>query len=144
MKIEDLNDAFEVVVTSEDDMTALLKGHQYLEASLDIALTEFLPAPHTIELRRLSFGLKVDLLCALHRLNEKDAPAFHFVNALRNRFAHRHDASITDKDAADYRSLFLGPLADVFTDMKQIVPQFTGHRQFVGGWSYCSIVSFAR
>lgn len=71
-----------------DELSLVIKAFHRIESRIEEALTIALPAPHRLELRRMSMILKVDILTALGFMNPRLRPLFNKLNAIRNAYAH--------------------------------------------------------
>jgi hypothetical protein len=85
-------------IFADDPLGAVVRGHLYVESLLITLIEEALLNPEAIDLARLNFPLKMDLAVALGLVNPDDAPAFLFLNRLRNRFAHNVEATVSSED----------------------------------------------
>lgn len=85
---------FQEILNSQDLLSKIIKGHQCIESVLNLAISEFLPEPHVLEIRRLNFSLKVDLATALRIIDSESRITYHKINKLRNDFAHNFNADI--------------------------------------------------
>jgi hypothetical protein len=94
------------ILNATDLLTVTVRGHQCVETALTLLLLEALPAPHEIELSRLSFALKLDLALALNLIRCDSSPLFMALNRLRNRFAHDPGATFDAKAATDLANTF--------------------------------------
>jgi len=90
---------FETILEGSDLLPMVLRAHQAIEAALNLAIAESLPAPHAMEIERLSTALKIDIAVALHIVPADDAPALRKINGLRNVLAHDPRAAFTPHDA---------------------------------------------
>lgn len=90
-----------------DPLSLVIKGHHSIEQQVQEALSEALPSANKLELRRVAFLLKVDLLIALRVFSNRTRPVFDFVNTIRNRFAHNPYADFDLNDAQRVKSLVL-------------------------------------
>jgi len=95
------NTRFLELINSADPLSLVIKGHQAVETALNAAISEALPDPHALEIERLSFALKIDLAVALGAVREDSRPSLVQLNGVRNRFAHRMEASFDSKAATD-------------------------------------------
>jgi hypothetical protein len=93
------NDDLGAIIGSRDYLRTIIRGHQAVETMLDATISEALPKPHTLELARLSFGLKVDLAVALRIIPSESRACYVSINKIRNRFAHNPSAKFGRQDA---------------------------------------------
>lgn len=108
MNVESIEKDFRALVEGETDLLNLVvKLHYSIDKVLDKALFESLPLANAMELRRVSFLLKVDFLSALQVLNSDARKYFDFCNSIRNTFAHNPYATFQDKDVAKAKNLLL-------------------------------------
>ena len=54
-----------------DLLVTAVRGHQFLEALMNLAISEALVNPHAVEVERLAYPLKVDLAVALSMIPEE-------------------------------------------------------------------------
>lgn len=90
---------------SEDLVVIGLRGHTVIDRLLNRLLIEILPGEHKLEVGRLGFGLKVDLIIALGFLNPKERALYFKLNKIRNDLAHGLKMGITDEEAKDILNL---------------------------------------
>lgn len=108
MNVESIEKDFRGLVESETDLLNLVvKLHYSIDKVLDKALSESLPQANAMELRRVSFLVKVDFLSALHVLSLEVRPYFDFCNSTRNTFAHNPYATFQGQDEVKAKSLLL-------------------------------------
>lgn len=88
-------------IKGEDILAAAVRGHQFLETLLRLAISEALPMPHVMEVERLAFPLKVDLAIALGMIPRECRPGYLKINSIRNRVAHDQDAQFARRDALE-------------------------------------------
>lgn len=96
-----INKVMEVLSTT--DMTArIIKSHLILELILNALLNEAVQTNQKLELKKLSFLLKIDLCYSLIPPMNKDLkPLLLKINRIRNQFAHDHDANFDLKGAKE-------------------------------------------
>lgn len=87
-----------------DQLSLVIKAHHSIEAKLHAALEERLPRANRVELHRVAFLLKVDLLIGLGLFSPKLRHIFELANAIRNRFAHNPYAAFSEEDATKVRN----------------------------------------
>lgn len=93
-------------ILSTDTTAVIIRGHILLELYLSYLITQALPAPHSVELDRLSFPFKVDLAISLRLLRSDSRQLFLNLNQVRNRFAHDARAILDEKNAKELKSLY--------------------------------------
>ncbi len=80
---------FSTFIQNEQDALGLiLKGHHSIENFLNASLIEALYESDALELSRIAFLLKADLLIALGLIPRERRPLFNRLNTYRNKFAH--------------------------------------------------------
>lgn len=84
--------------TACDELSLVIKGFHAIEKRIEAALLNALPVPEGIELRRVSFLLKVDILASLGFLRPDQRPLFDKTNAVRNTYAHDPNKIFSDVD----------------------------------------------
>ena len=88
-------------IEGEDVLVTAVRGHQFLETLLVLAISEALPVPHVVEVKRLAFPLKVDLAVALGKIPRDCRDGYLKINRVRNRVAHDPDAELAERDALE-------------------------------------------
>jgi hypothetical protein len=101
-----------VATEGEDAFVVSIRGHQVVEAFLDLLVIEALTAPNTLEIRRLPFGLKADLACALHGIPEHGTLVA--INRIRNRFAHDRHATLGEQESSQLQASWSEPVREAF------------------------------
>lgn len=96
----------DAVLDREDPLEIAIRGHQAIEALLDLAISESLPAPHVLEVAAINFALKVDLAVALGLIAEPLRGIFLGLNSARNAFAHNPQATFDRQRALDLVNQF--------------------------------------
>jgi hypothetical protein len=99
------SDFFSLIDVEDEYLPLVVKCHYAIDKMLDRALTETLPQASAIELKRISFLLKVDFLTALGGLRPHTRKLFELANTVRNKFAHDPYAEFAVGDAAKAKSL---------------------------------------
>jgi hypothetical protein len=94
---EDPSDAASFgVLFGEDELGVVVRAHIHIEAKLLELLELLAPAPTYLERMDLDFGQRVNLVVALGLKAEHAAP-LSALGRLRNVFAHRLDAQLSDE-----------------------------------------------
>lgn len=89
-------------VLSTSDLTArIIKSHLTLELVINCLLSEVIVTDHKLELKKISFALKLDLCFSLIPMDKELKHLLHKINKIRNNFAHNHDAVFGEKEASD-------------------------------------------
>ncbi len=97
----DLNQFEARVVAVSDRGQQLLQAHLYFDHVITRMLEDALPNPDAINVRRISFYQKVQLVSAMTLLPAELIPPVEFINNLRNRIAHELDFEIGDAAVTD-------------------------------------------
>lgn len=87
--------AFIGVLFGEDDLGVVIRAHIHIEAKLLELLELLVTDPKYLERMDLDFGQRVNLAVALG-LKPEHAPALTALGTLRNAFAHRLDAELSE------------------------------------------------
>lgn len=82
-------------------LEVVLRGHLWVESELLRSLEAALPFPNRIDLDRMAFGTKVDLLAAQGLMRQDERPGFRRLNAMRNRMAHHLGQDLAEADQSD-------------------------------------------
>jgi len=80
-----------------DAMNSIIKGHLYFEHILSTSISDALPRPDELDIRRLGFLSKLDLTLALGVLPPEFRRAGTCLNEIRNKVAHRLNFSFADE-----------------------------------------------
>ena len=108
MNVESIEKDFKVLVAGESEtelLSLVVKLHYSIDSVLDKTLFEALPLASAMELRRVSFLLKVDFLSALKVLHSDVRPLFECCNSIRNSFAHNPYETFKEKDVLKAKNL---------------------------------------
>lgn len=108
---------FRTVLEEESDLLSLVvKSHYSIDELLNVILVEVLPNADAVELKRISFLLKVDFVIGLGILRPDLRPIFNKINTLRNSFAHNPYWEFSDKDASNTENILSAPRPKVIPD----------------------------
>jgi hypothetical protein len=91
------------LLEERDELRVVVRAQQGVESLLNLLLLDALPHAEGKEIERLRFSLKTELLVAMGVIQKSDHPPFEKLDQLRNRFAHKPDAALTDKDATELK-----------------------------------------
>ncbi|GMQ99859.1 MAG: hypothetical protein BMS9Abin18_0687 [Zetaproteobacteria bacterium] len=83
----------------DDDLVAVVRGHLHVEMQVNRLIEGLLPYPEEIE-SRLGWPQRVELSLALG-LRAQYGPPLKKLGSIRNRFAHRPDVTLEDKDVRE-------------------------------------------
>lgn len=92
----------------------ILKGHHAIETYLNASLIEALDESDALELSRIAFLLKADMLIALGILPKSRRTLFNRLNAYRNKFAHNPHHEIEETYSEETSRLVQSLVPSVF------------------------------
>lgn len=99
----------QVLWQDDEPLLVVVRGHQFLDELLNVAISQALAVPHAVEVGRVSFPLKIDFAVALRIIPEDCRSAYMKINNIRNRFAHNSGAKFTRRHAQEaYNTLAPG------------------------------------
>ena len=98
------DDDFISVLRSKASFELAVRGHIAIDHALNHVLVALLAEGHTVEVSRISFLLKVDIAVGLQALPAESRGLYVKLNSIRNRFAHRADATLTEKDMREVKA----------------------------------------
>lgn len=105
MKIPGSTEELRTALLGEDVLGVVVRGHLYIEAALNSLIELLLPYPQEIDMDRLKWGTKLDLVHALGLSTDLKRPLLA-INKIRNSFAHVPNAILgKDEINALYSSL---------------------------------------
>src|SRR5271163_1968964 len=85
-------------VWDKDTLTIIVRAHLHAEWKLNRLLEQYLPNPKALDLERMAFSRKLELVSALKLITEHTRAVLILLNKIRNRFAHDLNAEITQRD----------------------------------------------
>lgn len=88
-------------VKLSDRWQAAIQAHLYLDHILTQMLLEALVSPEAINLKRMSFVQKLDLVEAMGLLSTELIAPVRVLNGMRNNIAHELDGEILDRHVLD-------------------------------------------
>lgn len=92
------SDLFNAHMDDPSALSMLLKGHLWVEHALARAISIALTDATRLELDRMSFSAKIDLVVASGALPSEYESPLRRLNKVRNRSAHVLDFALTDED----------------------------------------------
>jgi hypothetical protein len=102
---DEMTEAFLNATSVEDDLGFVIRAHIFIEHELRRLIEAAIPNPEHLELDKLSYGNAIKLVFALG-FDLRFKGSLQILGRLRNKFAHKLDMQLSDKDADDiYRSL---------------------------------------
>lgn len=84
--------------STEEWLALVVQGHYAIDSALNRFLCGVMRNSNALELRRISFLLKVDILCAMGLLGGSERWVFEEVNSIRNKFAHNPYYVVAEKE----------------------------------------------
>ena len=88
-----------------DDWQRLIQAQIYMEFIAERFLEAELPNPKLVELERMSFSARLNLIAALALIPNDFVPAVRKLSGFRNKFAHKLRFEVTEKEVSALRSL---------------------------------------
>jgi hypothetical protein len=99
MKKKTLSDkSFLRIVNSNSTFIISVKGNQCLEETLEQIISESLKDSSIIDIKRIPFGLKVDIAIALGSIDKSLRSPLKKINSFRNKYAHDRVARLNKKE----------------------------------------------
>ena len=86
------------LVNQGNDLLIVIRCHLLLESYLIKIIESILPNPSELEIDKLSFIQKVGLALAINGISHEMKGLLIKLNSIRNKFAHDHLKTITDKE----------------------------------------------
>ena len=100
--LKPLADKTELFSKETDPLRICFQGHALLNELLAKLLKASVPVEsHTLEIEKMSLGLKADLCIALGTLNKESRSAVMKLNWIRNKFAHELNTYSFDNNQAN-------------------------------------------
>lgn len=99
MRIKTNADFHAMLSQSQDFLSLVVKSHYSIDQLLNSTLEEALTNAKSVELKRVSFLLKVDFIIGLGILRPALRPVFNAINSIRNIFAHDPYAEVSHESA---------------------------------------------
>jgi hypothetical protein len=81
-----------------DQLALVMRGHRYVEAALIKQIESALVNRQAFAVARLNFTTKISLAVALGKIDPADVGGFTALNALRVKFAHDVETTLTKQD----------------------------------------------
>jgi hypothetical protein len=89
------------VLDQDEPLIMVVRGHLWIEAALELGLSEALRRPGAIDFGRMSFEYRVELAVALGVVPEKMKPGYMKANWLRNQYVHNSEFELGVQEARD-------------------------------------------
>jgi len=99
MRIKTTADFQTMLSQCDEFLSLVIKSHHSIDQLLNITLEEALPSATSVELKRVSFLLKVDFTIGLGILRSEFRPIYNSINSVRNAFAHDPYAEVPLENA---------------------------------------------
>ncbi|RYC17652.1 hypothetical protein [Ciceribacter ferrooxidans] len=88
--------AMQQLVMDNSAVSAILRGHLFVEGVIEQLVRRALPKPDAIMGKgNLNFDMKIDLARALDVLSDQHVSQFRAINRIRNRYAHDAGYQVT-------------------------------------------------
>jgi len=88
-------------LNAEDPLALVIRGHLYVEAALIKQIESALVNKNAVDIAALRFPMKIKLAVALGKVDSADVGGFTALNALRVKFAHNVEMTLTKQDELD-------------------------------------------
>ncbi|MDQ6987716.1 MAG: hypothetical protein Q9M25_07935, partial [Mariprofundaceae bacterium] len=92
--------ALSAALRDDDDLVAVVRSHLFVEIQVNRLIEGLLPYPCEIEKSRFGWPQRVELSLALGLKAQYGAP-LKKLGTIRNKFAHRPDAKLEEKDVKE-------------------------------------------
>ena len=99
--LQRFGECFAELISTKNVMLVVVRGHLYCEAALAEALRKHLKCPEEIQIDRLGFQAKVNLISALGAIGLELKPGLTQLGKLRNKYVHQLDYEATESDQTD-------------------------------------------
>jgi len=99
------DDKYRDRLKSVSEWQQIVQGHLYIDHVLSRTLSEALPNPDKIDIDRMGFASKMQLVAAMGLITDDIVGCFRSLNKLRNRIAHRLEYEISPADRRNLISL---------------------------------------
>lgn len=140
-KSVDLRSFSSLLENEAEPLDLILKGHHGVENLLNASLIEAMPESDALEVSRIAFLLKADLLIALGLLPKKIRPIFNRLNSYRNKFAHdphyRIDDTYSDETSKLLSSLAPSATSEFLQENEKGVLLIPERRMIFCCWATC-------
>jgi hypothetical protein len=97
-------DLFSKRISGGERWQQLLQAHLYYDHVLTQMLVDALPQPDAIELQRMGFVNKLQLIAAMSLLPSEVISPIGFINGIRNKISHDLSFEITDQTVTDLQN----------------------------------------
>lgn len=114
-----LDEFVELLEKPQEQLSLVIKSHYEIDILLDRLLTASIDDVDSLEMRRISFILKVDILISLGVVRSDFKKLFNNINAIRNIYAH-NPYSIFDAKQAEKSKIILMQINETKEVMKEI------------------------
>jgi len=116
MRIKTTEDFQAMLSQCGEFLSLVIKSHHSIDQLLNLTLEEALPRATSVELKRVSFLLKVDFTIGLGILRPEFRPIYNSINSVRNNFAHDPYAEISEDNARKTLSTLKGIRPKILPD----------------------------
>ncbi|MGG0592512.1 hypothetical protein ABEY80_22005 [Priestia megaterium] len=112
-------DKFLEDTNGENDFVVVLRGHLYIEHEIGELLKFRLVEPDLVFNDRFMFANKLTWAVAIGMLPKDAMSAYVALNKIRNKYAHKLDAKLTEKDFNDLISGFDAEIGELYRELNQ-------------------------
>ncbi|GAC1468014.1 MAG: hypothetical protein PVSMB11_03610 [Desulfuromonadaceae bacterium] len=99
-----------------------MRGHLYVEASLNRLISLRFLVPKAFDLATMHYPAKVDLAVALGMLGKDELGSLRALNTLRNRLAHNIEHKVTEKEVRQLLDTMSPTVRAVYKDFTKMKP----------------------
>ncbi|MCB8475794.1 hypothetical protein KGG49_12965 [Klebsiella aerogenes] len=102
-----LDDFVKLLEEPQEQLSLVIKSHYEIDILLDRLLTASIEDVDSLEMRRISFVLKVDILISLGVVRSDFKKLFNNVNVIRNIYAHNPYSIFDAKQAEKSKTILM-------------------------------------
>jgi hypothetical protein len=102
---DEISQAFFNALIAEDNLGFIIRAHIHIEHELRRLIETAIPNPQYLDIDQLSYGIAIRIVTSLG-LNPRFKSPLQALGKLRNRFAHKLDMRIAEKDGDDFYQSF--------------------------------------
>lgn len=116
VSFDEVQEQFRAHIDASEPLEVIVRGHLWIEASLNALINRKATSPDELSIARLTFAQKVAVALAFGALRPELAAPIRKINKLRNRFAHDLDTTITETDQREVIAA-CGPLLRIMSEI---------------------------
>jgi hypothetical protein len=117
---------FDEHLSGDSALSIVLRGHLYVEGTLNTILEIVMARPDAMKIDRLGFRQKLDLVDAFGLLGPDLVTPLRELNRLRNRLAHNLDGEPTPEEISDLITGTRGPVRESYQAVVALGPPHDG------------------